>query len=133
MGYKLAGIEWNDDGTPVAKNEALEALRRVSANQCANFLRRNEDIIVIEKELKQKEKLERDYELLKKQYDELLFTANDLNNENIELLRHKKAIDFIKSRGGKVVRNALGYWFEGTFKIAEEEYDEFKEVLKDEN
>ena len=118
-------------------SKGLRALGYLKENKRKHWLEGNKSdncLKIVEKELKE-------YKALEKRYDELLYTLNDINNERVDLLEVKKAVDLIKKKkvncylfiDSENLKDYNGCVDDITEKrLTEEEYDLLKEVFSDE-
>ncbi len=120
--------------------KGLKALEYLKENKRKHWLEDDKSdkcLKIIEKELKEsKARAER--------YDELLYTLNDINNERVDLLEVKKAVDLIKEKKVNMYYIDLfsnfkeynayiddNFAYGDEYYLTEEEFDLLKEVLSD--
>ena len=113
--------------------KALKELKKACTTHMGKmvYILQEDKFETIEKELKENKARE-------KRYDELLYTLNDINNERVDLLQVKKAVDLIKEKkvncylfiNSENLKDYNGCVDDITEKrLIQDEYDLLKEVL----
>ena len=121
------------DDNMITGLEALKELKKACATHMGRmvYILQEDKFETIEKELKENKARE-------KRYDELLYTLNDINNERVDLLQVKKAVDLIKEKkvncylfiNSENLKDYNGCVDDITEKrLIQDEYDLLKEVL----